>query len=329
MNSNKDLTDEEIAEISQKILDGIRPIAAKLSGEKLPKRLKKKDQKKFVDIIRYFENIGKRSNLLNYTTLPQDFKSKQQVELVDEFLGDLFGLKTENPIQEMVEHMNLKILYDRLIQNKTQATNIQKTIHEIFYTIGKAGRIEQFEKLTQSMGFENAVASFQSAERINQKVRYVLQSRKRFSKRIVERHIEIYKEISGFLETIIIILYGMKLIIANKYKPFKEIRNKNPIGNIVKELKKDKSFSILIGSYNHLIRNSIMHSTYNLDPLEKKIEFFDKDKKLLMEFSEFVSYIGEITRRAIILSRLEYELTYLRFIDYKEKRAQVLKKHER
>ena len=134
-----------------------------------------------------------------------------------------------------------------------------------------------------------------------------------------------FKEISGHLETLIIILYGLHLIIKDKYKPFKEIRNTNAIGNMIHELKKSKMFFPLINAYNPHIRNSIEHTTYQIDALEKNIEFTDRQYTTTMIFSEFANYVKEIGILCMMLSRIEYELSYIRFVEYQKYRNSLFK----
>lgn len=321
---SKELSDKEIDEITDNIVDALRPIAAKLAGEKLPKRISKIDKSDFRELIRYFEDLSKKQTHLNSATLPKDFKTKQQIQLADQLFSDLFGLKSENPVGEMVEAFNPKIAYRKHCPSEEYATKMQNKIHQILYNIGKIGKIQQFTNLMNSVGEDTFYASFQSAERINKKIKYIMKNRKTFTKRITENYIEFYKEISGFFEISVILLYGLKLILKNDYKPFSEIRKNNPVGNIVKELKKEEPFLTLIDVYNPHIRNSVAHVTYHLDPLNKTIEFVDNKERVLMSFSEFISYVQEVTRRAMILCRIEYELSYLRFVEYKKQREKII-----
>ena len=187
------------------------------------------------------------------------------------------------------------------------------------------GRMPQFKKFQESLGTDTFISHTQSAERLNKHVKYLLRTRKRFSKRIVERHVDIFKESVGYLETLFIMLYGMNLIIKKKYKPFKEIRNKHQIGSIVRDLEKEKLFADLVKPYNPHIRNSIQHSTYQIDVIEKKIEFFDREYHLVMAFSDFVNYVQTIGRLEIMLSRIEYELSHLRFLEYQKYRENLFK----
>lgn len=322
---DKELSEEEIRQISEKILNGLRTVAEKLTDEKLPKRLPKQDLQSVGDILKYFQTLGKQQSLLSNATLPKDFKNQQQVLLADKFLNDLFGLKTNNPVEEILPYLNPKLVYDKISSNTEYTEKMQNSIHQIFYEMEKVGRLNQFTKLINSFTPEYAFASIQGAERLNKNLKYILKIRKRFTRRIVENYINIYKEVSGFIETPIAVLFGMNLIIKNKYKSFIEIKNNYLTGHIVNELKQERLFLPLIVAYNPQIRNSIMHSTHSMNFVKRIIEFVDKKGKTDMSYEEFILYVQEITRLAVLLSRIESELQYLQFLGYKQRREQIRK----
>ena len=127
------------------------------------------------------------------------------------------------------------------------------------------------------------------------------------------------------METFVIILYGVNLLINHKYKSFDEIKNNFTVGNMVKSLKKVEQFEKLLGMYTPTIRNSVIHISYQIDPLNKTLEFSDKKTKILLSFEEFILYVQEMTRCAILVSQLEREYNYLRLLEYKQKRDLILK----
>ena len=325
MKEPKEITEKEIKDMANGVLDALRPIVSKISDEKIPKRFKKKDLKDFGDSVKWLSQIGNIQSELDSQTLPKDFKTKKQFQIMDTLLGGLLGTDVENPSQLMLDQGDPKILYSRLLKSETRGSEFQKRIHAIYYKIAKLGKLPQFEEFQQSLGLDTFISHTQSAERINKHVKYLLKDRKSFSKRIVERHVDIFKEISGNLETLIIILYGMNLILQDKYLPFKEIRNKKSIGNMVRELKKLELFSPLIEMYDVHIRNSIQHSTYEVDSLEKKITLTDRKHVKIMTFSDFVIYVQTMAKQSIMLSRIEYEYTYFKFVEYQKYRKTIFK----
>lgn len=322
---NNPLSEDDVKELVNGILNELGPIASKIDGQKLPKRLKKKDLKNFGKYVNYLIQAGNAKSRLDSQTLPKDFKTKQQMLSLETVFTNLLGIQGDNPTKVLADELDPKTLYEYLLKSKSKAEKFQNAIHTVYYKIGKLNRIPQLEKFQQSLGIDTVVSHAQSAERFNKHAKYLLRTRKNFSKRIVERHVNIFKEVSGHLETLIIILYGLHLIIKDKYKPFKEIRNTDFIGNMVNELKKSEMFSPLISAYNPHIRNSIQHTTYSIDPVEKKIEFTDRKYNTTMTFSEFVNYVKDIGILCIMLTRIEQELNYLKFVEYQKYRETIFK----
>lgn len=319
------MSDKEVEDIANNLLKHLGPTMSKISGERILKHLNKKDRDDLKNVLEFFSIQSEKKIALDNAALPKNFKMKQEIQFMDNLFANLLGIQDNNPIKVMIEQGDPKILYSRILNSEQKAQAFQKNIHDIYYKIAKLERMSQFEKFQDSLGIDTFISHTQSAERLNKHVKYLLRSRKRFSKRIVERHVDIFKEAAGYLETLLIVLYGMNLIIKNKYKPFKEIRNKHPMGNIVRELGKETLFASLVKPYNSHIRNSIQHSTYQIDAIERKIEFFDKEYHLIMMFSDFVNYVQEIGKLEIMLSRIEYELSYFKFIEYQKYRETLFK----
>lgn len=322
---NNPLSEDEVKEFVNGLLNLFGPIVTKIDGQKLPKRLKKKDLKNIRECFNYLIQAGNAKSKLDSQTLPKDFKTKQQMLFVETIFANLFGIPGDNPTKVFVDEGDPKVLYEYLLKSKSKAEKFQNTIHAVYYKIGKLNRMPQLEKFQQSLGMDTFISHAQSAERFNKHVKYLLRTRKNFSKRIVERHVNIFKDVSGHLETIIIILYGLHLIIKDKYKPFKEIRNNNFIGNMVNELKRSEMFSPLISAYNPHIRNAIQHTTYQIDPVEKKVEFIDRKYNKTMTFSEFVNSVKDTGILCMMLTRIEQELNYLKFVEYQKYRETLFK----
>lgn len=315
--------DEDVIEFEKAILETLRPMAAKLSGEKMPKKFTKKQRKEIKEAMNLFGNFGNILNQLENQTLPRDFKSKQQINYYDKMFGLLFGTQDNDPIKKITSGLNPKPFYDRISPSPQYAENMQRQIHQIFSKMAQKGVLAKFDIFLQSIGQDYFIANSQSAMRINENLEYLLKPRKRITKQIVEKYIVNYKEVSGFLEGLIAILYGIKLILDGKYRSFTELQN-NAVANMVRVLKKEVLFKTLLNIYTPSIRNSVIHVNYQIDYLNKTIEFADRKGKVTLSFEEFVVYVQEVTRRAVIISQLEREYAYLRYLAYQKVREDVL-----
>ena len=78
MSKPKEISEKEVKEIANGILDALRPIVSKISDEKIPKRFKKKDLKDFGNSIKWLSEIGQMKSEIDAQTLPVDFKTKKQ-----------------------------------------------------------------------------------------------------------------------------------------------------------------------------------------------------------------------------------------------------------
>ena len=105
---NNQLSDEEIKKIANRYLDFFRPIISKISDEKLPKRLNKNELKDFGNSLKWFIQMGQIKSQIDSQTLPIDFKSKQQMQFLDNVIGGILGISTENPTKIMIESLLLE-----------------------------------------------------------------------------------------------------------------------------------------------------------------------------------------------------------------------------
>ena len=190
---NNQFSEEEIKKIGKQYLDFFRPIVSKISGEKLPKKLNKNELNDLGNFLNWLTKMGQIKSQIDSQTLPRDFKTKQQMQLMDNVFANLLGVDTENPAKLMIEQGDSKELYVSLLKSETKGQEFQKNIHDVYYKIGKLDRMTQLEEFQQSLGIDTFISHTQSAERINKNAKYLLRDRKRFSKRITERHVDIFR----------------------------------------------------------------------------------------------------------------------------------------
>jgi len=318
--------DNEIKKALGDIFGIIGPILTKLSGEKYSKKLSKKETEFLINRWKEFAIIGQEYEFVNNSTLPTNYKLKKIIEIIDKFLSKSLEIDSENPAKIILEQINPLLAYESISPNNQYAKMKQENFHKIFYKIADLQRVDKLEKLMNSLNMDVFFSSHQGAERLNEELEYILKPRKRFPKDIVQTYVDFCKDVSSFLETHVTLLYGFKKIIDGKYYSYLELKHnrKLSIGKMVNELKKEKYFSDLIGMYSNNIRNSIIHGDAILDLMKKEIEFTDVDRKISLTFDEFILYVQEITRRAVILSNIENEYHYLLFKNYDENRERIL-----
>jgi len=317
-------SDKEIKKFLRDFIKEFKPFAAKLAGENMPLSFKKVDFHSIKNFIDMALDFNKQQTELTNQNLPEQIKLQKQVQLADDFVGSLFGLMSDNPALELMQIINPKNIYEKIIHDPEYRSRIRGAIHQILYSIDRMGKLEQVTDFIKSMRLEDVFAMSQSSTRINKIIPFIMKNRKRITKTIIEQYVDYYKEISGFIEPLIVLLYGMHQIIQNRYKVYTEIKEKIAVGNLVNQLKKDQLFNVIVEKYDPHIRNSIIHVGYHIDPLTRRIELIDKEKKFALTYSEFVKYVQEITKIAIIVCHFEGELNFLKLWGYVEKRKGIL-----
>lgn len=322
--STKSPTEKDIKKFMKDFIHEFKPYAAKLTGENIPMSFDNDDLqniKKFIDLA---NDYSQKENSIANQNISEQAKLQKRMDLADDILKSVLGLSSNSPALELAQISNPKNSYEKIIPDVNYRTLMRGTIHKVLHTIDQMGKLEQINSFINSMRPDDVFAMSQSAIRITEIIQYVLKTRKRITKEIVEQYIENYKEISGFLEPLIVVLFGMQQIIQDKYKLFTEIKEKIPIGNLVNQLKSDQMFYPLVEKYDPRTRNSIIHVSYHIDPINKKIEFNDKGKMFSLTYSAFVEYVKEVTKIAIILCHFEEELRFLTFLGYAKKRDDTL-----
>lgn len=319
MNETNPLTEKNVKDFLKNFTKEMLPILSIMTGEKVElRKLTKHNIKNTKQLFEYLQDYSNRTIAFqNNQNLSPEEKQKQGFELADEFNRVFLGIQSVSDLEQKIEYFNPELSYKKRIPDQDYRNKLRYSIHEILFEIDRQNKMEDFNKFIQSMGIDNVLANSQSANRLLKKLPYLLKERKRITFEIAQRYVEGYKEVASFMEPLITILYGLLLIIQGKYRPYTDLKtDRIGIGGFASILKKEDHFSNLIEPYDTRIRNAIIHSTYHLDPISKKIEFLDRDKKITKTFLEFIEYVKEITRRGIIICHLEGEVNYLTYKHY-------------
>lgn len=304
-------TDEQLTTFLNEIIASLQIQLPKLTGTKITFNLSKKKFKDLKLLAYDLLNIELQMKKLNNTTLPTDFKQRQRINLIEQFLRITFG-NVQDPISEITQSFNPENGYNKIIKDSEYVCKLRTSIHQIIANIRlKFGNLDLIQKYFDSVG-EDVFTAYQMSFRLNNKIKYVLTERKIITKTVLERYIERYKEIANFMEFIIALLYGLKQILKEEYMPYSEVK-KLATANQIKILEKDPLFVILVESYNSHIRNAINHGHFYLNPTESKIELADRNEKISWSYDEFIRYVQEVTRKMTILSHFNDEISYFTF----------------
>jgi hypothetical protein len=121
--------------------------------------------------------------------------------------------------------------------------------------------------------------------------------RRAVNKSQINKHIEIYFDLSGHYEKYLRILVGLLEILNDKTPDVSKIRRS--LSENHKNI--DKKCKILTEDFNVHIRNSIAHRSFFLDQASESIEFKDKRVKIQISYSDFSNKVKELSALVLAL----------------------------
>ena len=104
-------------------------------------------------------------------------------------------------------------------------------------------------------------------------VKYLTPDRKRFKRGLARRCVVEYSKMSGVYERLITMVAGFVSIGSDDLADYDTFRRKGLSKNM--EIMKNKGWEILTHDFDVLIRNSIAHKSYVLDPRDRVVHFSD------------------------------------------------------
>ena len=298
------------------MIRGIGDFMTKLFGIEVKPNFKKNDYKEFNKIIGKIKKISEQYEKIDKSEAPKEVKLKQKMQAMDTILS-VFGLGSMKEFATAyTEAWNPDITFRKHIPNVDYLQEKRKSLHNIIFALEKTGTLQKFYEFNDSIG-DTAFDLTQITVKLTEKFPYLLKERKRMAKLTVEKFLEIYKNlVSAFVEFAIVYLFGVQKVLRGISQPYPTVR-KGRISDKIKELRKDLLFRTFVEKYDNNIRNSIIHGGYHIDLVSKKIHFTNK-KTTPKSFQEFVTHVQEITRNALLIIGLKYEINYLMLVNSKK-----------
>lgn len=132
----------------------------------------------------------------------------------------------------------------------------------------------------------------------------------------INKHIEIYFDLSGHYEKYLRILVGILEILDDKTPDFSNIKKRRLSNNHESVGKKCKR---LTEDFNVHIRNSIAHRTFILDQASESIEFNDIKDKIQISYSDFSNKVKELSALVLALFLMEDIIKLNIFLNFKKR----------
>ncbi|MDD2666317.1 MAG: hypothetical protein PHD13_02630 [Methanocellales archaeon] len=148
--------------------------------------------------------------------------------------------------------------------------------------------------------------------------KYLQKEHRYIRKQQIKKYIEIYSELSGCYEKQLRVIVGLLKILEKDEKPdYENIRKKDLYKNIQK-VEKEKHYKILTEGFNRKVRNAISHRTYKIDILDKRIDFIDRNNKVLLSYFEFINLVKETSALVFAVLQLQNIFTYHLFVMFRD-----------
>ena len=140
---------------------------------------------------------------------------------------------------------------------------------------------------------------------------YLGNAKRRLDRKVVERLIETYRELSGLYEKSIREVVGIMVILEEKEVAYSDIA-KRPLASNVKQVA--KAYPWLTKDFDIVIRNSIAHFNYVVSYNSNKIDFVDNRASVKVTFRDLFARCRLLSSLVVALL-----LTYVRFLYWRWK----------
>ncbi len=301
----------------RKLVQNLGNTLTKATGEKVKLRFYESEYQSIKKLVEEGIILAGKQDNLKKQTLPYDFKLKEELKILDGFVKLLGADGLKDFVSTLVQIYDPEQWYYEIITDRTYIKQKREALHKIIFELNKKGTSYRVDDLLQSYG-EVIYGYTQLGTQLAEEAAYIMKKRKRITYTTAINFLEIYKSIiSGYVEHMIVFLYGIQQILGKDFKPYSVI-SKQRTSDQIKSLKKDSLFRTFVMSYRNDIRNSIIHGTQHIDRTTKHVHFMYK-QPISLSYLEFISHVQEITKDAIMVANLKNEMNFLLFLEAREK----------
>jgi len=267
------------------------PLLADIYGKKLPKgfpRISRKKQTEMAsDAKELFATFGNLSKLESPRADP-----REELERLHEISGHLSGLGLCPKgvyIAEYYASFYQSIINSPGYEGYLARSGYRRYRDAIATLIGKlysAGLGQKGSKFIQDFesSTEGRLVAQPMISGFRKRNSYLRRRRRGFSKKDIDRMIEIYRELAGIYEKLVMTLVGLFHMIEGREAPFEEVRQWSLASHVQYVQKRSPE---LAKAFSITIRNAISHTTYSIHFSESSVDFHDKRHVSKSTFKEF------------------------------------------
>jgi hypothetical protein len=138
---------------------------------------------------------------------------------------------------------------------------------------------------------------------IGKTIKFLTRDRRRFSTKLAFRCIDEYGKMSGVYERLVAIIAGFVSIESDHIVKYLSFRRKSLSGNL--SIIRNKGGSVITNGFDILIRNSIAHHSYVIDPTVRKVRFTDpiSGKEAIVSYQVLFGKTRELSCLILALSQ--------------------------
>lgn len=138
---------------------------------------------------------------------------------------------------------------------------------------------------------------------IGKTTQFLTRDRRRFSTKLAFRCIDEYGKMSGVYERLVAIIAGFVSIESDHTVRYPSFRRKSLSRNL--SIIRNKGGSVITSGFDILVRNSIAHHSYVIDPTVRKVRFTDPigGKERIVSYRVLFGKTRELSRLILALSQ--------------------------
>lgn len=139
---------------------------------------------------------------------------------------------------------------------------------------------------------------------------YLRNARRKLDKRLIERLVETYRELSGLYEKANRVVVGLMEVLEGKEVTYGQIA-KRPLGTNVNKVA--RAYPWLTADFDNVIRNSIAHTTYVVSYSSKSVTFVDNKATAVVTFRDLFTRCRMLSSLVVALLLLHVFFLYWRW----------------
>ena len=249
---------------------------------------------------------------------PQSLTTKKQkkrhfLDAQSEILYYLSGKRSSKPLDFITEKLTAHLKDpdgEGILSKKSKLRFYYLYLSKIAELIITSGQEQKIRTYFRNVSNTDIIILFQHGYELPKKSEMVLKEYKNITKPILERHLELYKTLSEYMEKMVFQLYSILKILNGQNIIYKDAKN-NPLSCNYNYLKRDRNFRLLIKPLDVLIRNSLAHRQRYFTTSNTIVFKDTKNARRIkkVSFRKFLIMTRELCISAYLTSHLEDFLT--------------------